>query len=104
MTRRSCWRWLAEFDGEPAIIKEVTDGADARDRYTRELTALPLAARVRPPEVPALLAADPGTRVLVLEYLTSHKPPAAGWMTSYATALAQLHAATGPEHAGALPA
>ena len=96
--------WLAEFGGAPAIIKQVTGGADARDRYTREVTALRLAGRVRPPVVPALLATDPGTRVLVLEYLASHKPPAAGWMTAYATALAQLHAATGPEDASALPA
>jgi hypothetical protein len=96
--------WLAEFSGAPAIIKQVTGGADARDRYTREVTALRLAARVRPPVVAALLATDPGTRVLVLEYLTSPKPPAAGWMTAYATALARLHAATGPEDASALPA
>jgi Ser/Thr protein kinase RdoA (MazF antagonist) len=95
--------WLAEFDGAPAIIKQVTGGAGARDRYTREVTALRLAARVRPPVVPALLAADPGTQVLVLEYLTSHQPPAAGWMASYATALARLHAATGSDDASVLP-
>jgi aminoglycoside phosphotransferase (APT) family kinase protein len=70
----------------------------------REATALRLARRVRPYVVPALLAADPAARVLVLEYLASHRPPAGEWMADYATALARLHAATGPDDAGMLPA
>jgi hypothetical protein len=96
--------WLVEFDGAPAVVKQITGGPDARDRYAREATALRRAGRVRPYVVPALLAADPGSRVLVLEYLASQRPPAGAWMTDYATALARLHAATGPDDAGALPA
>jgi len=96
--------WLVEFDGAPAIVKQVTGGPDARGRYTREATALQLGRRVRPPVVPALLAADPDACILVLEYLASQQPPADEWMTSYATALARLHAATGPGDAGTLPA
>jgi len=94
--------WLVEFGGAPAIVKQIAADPDARDRYAREATALRLARRARPPVVPALLAADPGTRVLVLEYLAS-QGPAAEWMTDYATALARLHAAAGPADAGALP-
>jgi Phosphotransferase enzyme family len=94
--------WLVEFGGAPAIVKEITDGPDARDRFTREAAALQLASRVRPPVAPALLAADPPTRVLVLEHLVSQRP-GGEWVTSYATALARLHAAAGPDDAGALP-
>ncbi len=95
--------WLVEFGGAPAIVKQITRGPDARDRYVREAAALRLARRVRPYVVPALLAADPAASVLVLEYLASHRPPAGEWMTDYATALARLHAAAGPDDAGALP-
>lgn len=95
--------WLVEFDGAPAIVKQITGGPDAQGRYRREAAALRLAGRVRPPIVPELLAADPEARVLVLEYLTGQAPDSE-WMTSYATALARLHAATGPGDAGALPA
>jgi hypothetical protein len=28
--------WLVEFGGAPAIVKEITEGPDARDRFTRE--------------------------------------------------------------------
>lgn len=96
--------WLVEFSGVPAIVKQITGGPDARDRYAREATALHLARRVRPYVVPALLAADPAACVLVLEYLASDRPPAGTWMTDYATALARLHAATGPGDTGTLPA
>lgn len=96
--------WLVEFDGAPAIVKQITGGPDAGDRYAREATALRLALRVRPLVVPALLAADPAACVLVLEYLASHRPAAGAWMTDYTIALARLHAATGPDDAGALPA
>jgi hypothetical protein len=57
------------------------------------------------PLVPDLLGADPGARVLVLEYLAEPGRRLAGdWMTDYAIALARLHAATGPGDADALPA
>jgi hypothetical protein len=95
--------WLVEFDGAPAIVKQITGGPDARNRYAREVTALRLAWRVRPHVVPALLAADPGECVMVLEYLASRRPPGSDWMTSYAEALARLHAAAWPDDAGALP-
>jgi Phosphotransferase enzyme family len=43
------WRvWLAEFDGGPAIVKQITGGDDAGERFSRESTALRLARRVRP--------------------------------------------------------
>ena len=97
--------WLAEFDGSPAIIKRITGGADADARFAREVTALRLARRVRPFVVPGVLGTDPGGRVMVLEYLSElGRTPAPDWMTEYATALARLHAATGPDDAGALPA
>ena len=93
--------WLAEFDGTPAIIKQITGGADADARFAREVTALGLARRVRPFVVPGVLGTDPGGRVMVLEYLTElGRAPAPDWMTEYATALARLHAATGPDDAG----
>ena len=96
--------WLVEFDGAPAIVKQVSGGPDARDRYAREEAALRLGRWASPPVVPALLAADPGACVLVLEYLAIHPPSGREWMTDYATALARLHAAAGPGDAGTLPA
>ena len=96
--------WLAEFDGSPAIIKQITGGADADARFIREVAALRLARRVRPFVVPGMLGTDPGGRVMVLEYLSElGRAPAPDWMTEYATALARLHAATGPDDTGALP-
>jgi hypothetical protein len=97
--------WLAEFDGSPAIIKQIAGGADASARFAREVAALRLAGRVRPFVVPGVLGTDPGGRVMVLEYLAElSQAPAPDWMTEYATALARLHAASGPDDAGALPA
>ena len=96
--------WLAEFGGSPAIVKQITGGADAGRRYAREVTALRLARRVRPYVVPGLLGTDPRNRVLVLEYVPRGSRPPADWMTDYAAALARLHAATGAADAGALPA
>ena len=97
--------WLAEFDGSPAIIKQISGGADAGERFAREVTALRLARRVRPFVVPGVLGTDPGERVMVLEYLAElAQAPAPDWMAEYAAALARLHAATGPDDAGALPA
>ena len=96
--------WLVEFDGSPAIVKQVTGGAAAGDRYRRETTALRLARRARPYVVPEVLGTDPGARVLVLEYLAeAGRAPGSTWMTDYATALARLHAATSAGDAGALP-
>jgi Phosphotransferase enzyme family len=100
--------WLAEFDGSPAVVKQVAGGLDATERYQREITALRLAARARPVVVPALLGTDPAERLMVLEYVAADGPTAAGWHTDYASALARLHA-TGrgaglPEHAGPGPA
>src|SRR5262252_7322568 len=57
-------------------------GSSARNRYQQEATALRLAGRARPPVVPELLAADPDTRVLVLEYLTGQER-VDGWMTAW---------------------
>jgi hypothetical protein len=95
--------WLVEFDGEPAIVKQIVGRPDAGRRHAREEAALRLAGRARPPLVPAVLASDPGERVLVLEYLTDQRP-GAQWMTDYAAALARLHACGRAAGAGLLPA
>jgi hypothetical protein len=81
---------VVEFGGQPAVVKRIVGGADAGDRFRTEVAALRLAGRVTPRPVAALLAADPGQRVLVLEYLgggTTARP----WSVEYATALARLH-------------
>jgi hypothetical protein len=99
--------WLVEFGRSPAIVKQITGGseADAGARFAREVTALRLARRVRPPVVPDVLGTDPGGRVMVLEYLAeAGRASAPDWMIEYATALARLHSATGPGDADALPA
>jgi Phosphotransferase enzyme family len=95
--------WLVEFDGEPAIVKQIIDRPGAGAWYAREETALRLAARARPPVVPAMLSSDPAERVLVLEYL-AERPRSREWLTDFAVALARLHACGGPADAGALPA
>jgi len=97
--------WQVELGGVPAIVKQVTGGADPGARYAREVSALRLAARVRPAVAPALLATDDQARVLVLvlERLDFHRPGPA-WVVDYAEALARLHAATGVDDVGALPA
>jgi Phosphotransferase enzyme family len=96
--------WLAEFAGSPAVVKQITGGPDATERYHREITALRLAAGARPAVVPLLLGTDPAQRLMVLEYLAADGPTGDGWYADYAAALARLHA-TGrgaglPEHAG----
>lgn len=91
--------WLVEFDGTPAIVKQAVSGPAAASRFTREVTALRLAGRMRPRVVPALLAADRAARVLVMEYLTG-QGAADEWMISYATALARLHAAAALTQSG----
>src|SRR5262249_53364826 len=85
--------WLVEFDAAPAIRKPVIGGTDAPARFAREVTALGLAARANPPVVPAVLATDPDSHVLVLEYVAP-QPPAEEWPIDYARALARLHATT----------
>ncbi|MBH5336483.1 aminoglycoside phosphotransferase family protein [Streptomyces pactum] len=95
--------WRAELSGTPVVIKQLIDAPEADDRYTREVAALRLASRVEPPVVPRILGTDPEERVVVLEYV-DHRPPGEEWVVEYAGALARLHAATGPEDAGALPA
>lgn len=94
--------WQVEFAGAPAVVKQIVDGPDAADLYARELEGLQLAARVRPPVAPRLLATEPRERVLVLEHL-EHQRPADNWVVDYATALARLHSATGPQDVGRLP-
>ena len=94
--------WRVELAGAPAVVKQIVDGPDADDLYTREVTALRLAARADRPVAPQLLGTDPGERVLVLEYL-EHQRPSSDWIVDYAAALARLHATTGPQDAGALP-
>lgn len=95
--------WRAELSGTPVVVKQLVEGAEADERYGREVAALKLAARADPPVVPALLGTDPDGRVLVLEHL-DHRRPGEDWVIGYASALARLHAATGADDAGALPA
>ncbi|WP_030254954.1 phosphotransferase family protein [Streptomyces violens] len=94
--------WRVELPDTTAVVKQLVDGPGADERYAREVAALRLAARAETPVVPALLATDPGERVLVLEHL-EHRRPAGDWIVDYATALARLHATARPEDAGALP-
>lgn len=94
--------WRVELPGTSAVVKQLVDGPGADERYAREVTALRLAARAEVPVVPALLATDPGERVLVLEHLEHRRPPR-DWIVDYAAALARLHAAARPEDAGILP-
>ncbi|MGW3060971.1 phosphotransferase, partial [Streptomyces goshikiensis] len=94
--------WRVELPAATAVVKQIVGGPDADERYSREVTALRLAARAGTPVVPALLATDPGERVLVLEHL-DHRRPAGDWIVGYAAALARLHATARPEDAGALP-
>ncbi|MFC7304177.1 aminoglycoside phosphotransferase family protein [Streptomyces monticola] len=94
--------WRVELPERTAVVKQVVDGPDADERYAREVTALRLAARAESPVVPALLATDPGERVLVLEHV-DHRHPPADWIVAYAAALARLHATARPADVGLLP-
>ncbi len=95
--------WRVELSGTPAVVKQLVDGPGGAERYAREVAALTLASRVDPPVVPLLLGTDPDQRVLVLEYL-EHQRPREDWVVAYAEALARLHASTGVEDKGVLPA
>ena len=103
--------WRVELDGGVrAVVKQIADeggaGADgnADARFARETAALRLAARApRPGVAPALLGTDPAARVMVLEHVDG-LGAVDDWMPGYAEALARLHALTGPDDAGALPA
>ncbi|RSO10154.1 aminoglycoside phosphotransferase [Streptomyces sp. WAC 06783] len=94
--------WRVELRGAPAVVKQAVDGADADERYAREVAALRLASRVTPPVVPRLLGTDPAARVLVLEQV-DHRRPAPEWVVGYAAALARLHAATASVPADGTP-
>ncbi|MQA98027.1 MAG: phosphotransferase [Streptosporangiales bacterium] len=83
--------WRAEMGGVPVVIKQLAEDPDADDRYAREVAALELAATADPPVVPRLLGADPEARVLILEEV-GHHPPPADWIVGYATSLARLRA------------
>ncbi|MEU9233994.1 aminoglycoside phosphotransferase family protein [Streptomyces subrutilus] len=94
--------WRVELAEATVVVKQLVDGPDADERYAREVAALRLGARAEVPVVPALLATDPGERVLVLEHL-EHRRPAGDWIVGYAVALARLHATARPDDVGALP-
>ncbi|MFF8607132.1 phosphotransferase family protein [Streptomyces sp. NPDC015346] len=94
--------WRVELPEATVVVKQIVDGPDADERYAREVAALRLAARADMPVVPAVLATDPGERVLVLEHL-DHGRPAGDWIVGYAAALARLHAVGRPEDVGVLP-
>ncbi|WEV28376.1 aminoglycoside phosphotransferase family protein [Streptomyces sp. 71268] len=94
--------WRVELAAGPAVVKQVVGGADADERYAREVAALELAATADAPVVPAVWGTDPGERVLVMAYVP-HRRPTAGWIVAYARALAALHASGGPEVVDALP-
>lgn len=79
------------------VIKQVVG---TRAAFEREITALRLAEHTG--VVPRVLDVDHEKQTVVLERLRSERPKS-DWMVGYARALAKLHAATGPEHAGLLP-
>lgn len=98
--------WRVALDRGPAVVKQVVGGADAEQRYAREVAALRLAAagaaRAGAAVVPEVWGTDPERRVIVLEYL-AHQPPAGDWIVDYARALARLHASAGPQVVDVLP-
>ncbi|MGQ0841113.1 phosphotransferase [Actinokineospora sp.] len=81
--------WRVDLGGTAAVVKHLL-GADADARFHREVTALTLAADVRPALVPQVLGSDAESRVVVLEHLAG----AAGFPdpVAYAERLARLHA------------
>ncbi|MDX3851664.1 phosphotransferase [Streptomyces sp. AK02-01A] len=99
---RSLVRRVEFADGTSAVVKQLTEGPGAAERYAREVAGLRLAGRVEPSVVPRLLGTDERERVLVLEWL-EHRPPDGGWQVPYAAALARLHAAAPADGVAALP-
>ncbi|MFF1413528.1 phosphotransferase [Streptomyces sp. NPDC058289] len=101
--RSRVW-WVRPADGQPVIVKQITDtgdtAADADARFARELAGLRLAGRGS--VAPAVLATDPSSRMIVLEYVDD-LGETGDWMPAYAESLARLHALTGPADAGTLP-
>lgn len=97
--------WRADIAATPVVIKQIVGGADAAQRYAREVAALRLAGRAdhERPVAPRLLATDPDTATLVLERL-AHERPAEGWQVDYAAALARVHALGRHAESSALPA
>ncbi|MEU9013339.1 aminoglycoside phosphotransferase family protein [Streptomyces sp. NPDC048479] len=97
--------WQVELgDGTPAVVKQLVAGAEADERYGREVAALRLAARVRPAVVPRVLGVDADERVVVLEYVENGRARQ-GWEVEYGAGLARLHAAaSGSEGGEGLPA
>ncbi|MCX5399772.1 aminoglycoside phosphotransferase family protein [Streptomyces sp. NBC_00102] len=105
--RSRVWR-VRLTDRRLVVVKQIIDGgdagADADARFARELAGLRLAARaVGPAVAPAVLAADPLARVMVLEHVDD-LGKTDDWLPGYAESLARLHALTGPADAGTLPA
>ncbi|MGW1777243.1 phosphotransferase family protein [Streptomyces sp. NPDC002104] len=106
--RSRVW-WVRPTGGRrPVIVKQITGAGDAAvdadTRFARELAGLRLAGRASGPAVaPAVLAADPTARVIVLEYVDD-LGRTGDWLPAYAESLARLHAVTGPADADALPA
>jgi hypothetical protein len=95
--------WRVELADGPAVVKQVVEGPDADERFTRELTALRIAARAQPPVVPDILGIDPAGRVLVLAEV-AHRRPSPDWIVEYASTLARLHATGRPDDRASLPA
>ena len=95
--------WAAEFGGTAAVVKQTVGGADAGERYEREVTALRLAGRADPPLSPRVLWVDPERLVVVLERLPVRKRVMPDWV-AYAEGLAALHRVTTEADVGVLPA
>jgi hypothetical protein len=99
--------WSASFDGTPAVVKQSVGGADVDLRFSREVTALRLAARADPQLAPRVLGVDSAARIMVLERLPVRHRVFPDWVfpdwVAYAQGLARLHAVTTSADAGVLP-
>ncbi|MFI7010684.1 phosphotransferase [Streptomyces sp. NPDC050145] len=96
--------WRVELgSGVPVVVKQLVAGAEAADRYAREVAALRIAGRAQVPVVPRVLGVEAEQLLVVLEHL-EHRPPAEDWIVGYAESLAELHATARPSDAdGPLP-